>query len=100
VLFDEGKFFEASNAFSSCATRLEADCSYFWAAISRENEGKSLLKLSLNQSEQACRAKEALAKACNNYSLEAEIYDGARGIFLSERAKSNMEWCSAQQVRC
>ncbi len=100
LLFDEGKFFEASNAFSSCATRLETDCSYFWAAISRENEAKSLLKLPLKQNQQACRTKEALAKASSNYGMEAEIYDAARGVFLAERAKSNMEWCSAQQVRC
>ena len=99
VLFDEAKFFEASKVFSSCATRLEADCSYFWAAISRENEGKSLLNVPVKRSD-ACSAKEVLAKACSNYSLEAEIYDGARGVFLAERAKSNMEWCSAQQVRC
>jgi molybdopterin-guanine dinucleotide biosynthesis protein A len=100
VLFNEGKFFEASNAFSSCAARLETVCSCFWAAISRENEGKSLLKLPKQQMQQACRAKEALAKACSNYELEAEIYDGTRGIFLAERARSNLEWCSAQQVRC
>jgi hypothetical protein len=100
MLSDEGKFSEASNIFSSCANRLEADYSYFWAAISQENEGKSLLKMPLKESEQTCRAKEALAKACNNYGREAEIYDSARGIFLAERARSNMEWCSAQQVRC
>ncbi len=100
VLFNEGEFFEASNTFSSCATRLETNCSCFWAAISRENEGKSLLKLSGQQREQACRVKEALAKACSNYGLEAEIYVDAHGIFLAERARSNMEWCSAQQARC
>ena len=100
TLLNEGNFLGASNTFSSCAARLETDCSCFWAAISRESEGKSLLKKSGQQKEQAYRVKEALAKACSNYELEAEIYDNAHGIFLAERARSNMEWCSAQQVRC
>ena len=99
-LLNEGKFLEASNIFSSCATRLETDCSCFWAAICRENEAKSLLSIPRLQREQICRAKEALAKACSNYEFEAEIYDVAHSVFLAERAKSNMEWCSAQQVRC
>jgi molybdopterin-guanine dinucleotide biosynthesis protein A len=99
-LLNAGEFFEASNAFSSCAARLEADCSCFWAAISRESEGKSLLKLPMQQKEHAYRVKEALAKACSNYELEAEIYDDIHGVFLAERARSNREWCSAQQARC
>jgi hypothetical protein len=100
ALFNEGEFLEASEAFSSCATRLEED-SCFWAAISRENEGKSLLSLSKQQSkseiaaEQAVRGKEALLKAASTYGCEAEIYDYARGVFLAERARSNKEWCEA-----
>ena len=35
TLMTEGKFLDASNIFSACASRLESDCSYFWAAISR-----------------------------------------------------------------
>ncbi|PVX24706.1 MAG: hypothetical protein CW716_09530 [Candidatus Bathyarchaeum sp.] len=100
TLMNEGKFLEASNIFSACAARVETACSCFWAAISRENEAKSLLNLSRQQSERASLAKEALAKACNNYEVEAEMYDVAHGIFLAERARSNMDWCSAQQARC
>ena len=101
ALFNEGKFLEASEVFSSCATRLETEESCFWAAISRENEGKSLLSLSKQQSEQelateqSFRGKEALLKAASNYGCEAKIYENAHGIFLAERAKSNKAWCEA-----
>ncbi|PVX23566.1 MAG: hypothetical protein CW691_10300 [Candidatus Bathyarchaeum sp.] len=102
-LFIEGKFLEASKVFSSCATELEPKCSCFWAAISRENEAKSLLSWSKQQSikeiaaEYEIRGKEALLQAASNYESEAEIYQDAHGIFLAERARSNMEWCSSQQ---
>lgn len=101
ALFNEGKFLEASKAFSSCATQLETEDSYFWAALSRENEGKSLLSWSKQQSEQelateqAFRGKEALLKAAKNYGLEAKIYENADGVFLAERAKSNKLWCES-----
>jgi molybdopterin-guanine dinucleotide biosynthesis protein A len=101
ALFNEGKFLEASKAFSSCAARLETEDSCFWAALSRENEGKSLLSLSKQQSkqefatEQEIRGKKALLKAANNYGLEAKIYENVHGVFLAERAKSNKLWCES-----
>jgi len=100
TLFNKGKFSEATESFASCATRLEKN-SCFWAAISRENQGKTLLSLSKQQSkqelaaEQKAKAEEALLKAASNYECEAEIYDDARGIFLAERARSNKEWCES-----
>jgi molybdopterin-guanine dinucleotide biosynthesis protein A len=102
-LLNKNQFLEASKAFSSCATKLETECSYFWAAISRENEAKSLLNFSKQQNEQqlateqACRSNENLIKAINNYDLEAKIYEKAHAIFLAERAMSNKEWCLSQQ---
>ena len=101
ALFTEGKFSEATKTFSSCATQLETKDSLFWAAISRENEGKSFLSWSKQQSgqelatKQAFRGKEALVKAVNNYESEAKIYENAHGIFLAERARSNKEWCES-----
>lgn len=101
AFFDKDEFLQASEAFSSCATRLETKDSFFWAAISRENEGKSFLSLAKQQSnqkfatEQAFRGKEALLKAAIYYNMEAEIYEKAHGIFLAERAKSNKEWCES-----
>lgn len=100
TLLNEGELLEASTTFSSCAAHLETDCSCFWAAISRENQAKSFLKIPRQQSDYACRIKEALAKACSNYASEAKTYEDVDGIFLAERAKSNMEWCSARQAKC
>jgi len=99
--FNVAKFLEAAKTFSSCATQLEKEELRFWAAISRENEGKSLLNFSKQHSkqkfaaEQAVKGKEALLKAASNYESEAKIYDNANGIFLAERAISNKEWCES-----
>jgi hypothetical protein len=100
-LFNERKFLEAAKTFSSCAMRLEKANSYFWAAVSRENEGKSLLSLSKQHgkkelvAEQEARGKKTLLKAAGTYGCEAEVYERARGIFLAERAISNKEWCES-----
>jgi molybdopterin-guanine dinucleotide biosynthesis protein A len=98
--FSESKFWEAAKAFSSCATPLEKDGSCFWAAISRENEGKSLLNSSKQESrelaaKQEIRSKAELLKAAINYGLEAEVYERAHAVFLAERARSNKQWCES-----
>ncbi len=101
AFFNEGKFLEAAEDFSTCANHLEKEGSCFWAAISRENEGKSLLSWSKQHGkqklakEQEMRGKEALLKAASTYESEAKIYDNANGIFLAERANSNKEWCKS-----
>jgi molybdopterin-guanine dinucleotide biosynthesis protein A len=98
--FNENKFSEAAKAFSSCATRLEKETVFFWAAISRENEGKSRLNWSKQSdreiaAEQTLLGREALLKAASYYALEAEIYEKAHGVFLAERARSNKDWCES-----
>jgi len=101
VLLNEDKFLEASKTFSSCATHLETGGSCFWAALSRENEGKCLLSWTEQQNkrgfaiEQEIRGKEALLKAAENYGFEAKIYENAHSVFLAERAKSNKQWCES-----
>jgi hypothetical protein len=100
-LFNQKKYLEAAEAFSSCATQLEKEACYFWAAISHENEGKSLLgysKLHRKQeisTEQSGKWKDALLKASIVYELEAKIFDKYEGIFLAERARSNKSWCKS-----
>jgi hypothetical protein len=75
--------------------------SFFWAAISRENEGKSLLERAQQQTEpeltidQASGVKKALLKAADNYGLEAEMHEKYRCRFLAERARSDKAWCEA-----
>jgi len=101
TLFNESNLFEASKVFSSCANQLEKEGSHFWAAISRENEGKSLLKWSKEQNEaelakeQLFNSKKAFLKAIDNYESESKIYENFHVIFLAERTKSNENWCEA-----
>jgi molybdopterin-guanine dinucleotide biosynthesis protein A len=102
TLSNKGNFLEASQIFSASAVQLETEASWFWAAISRENEGKSLLNLSKQQSNQesatkyALKAKDAFLEAANNYELEAKIYEKSNATFLAERARSNKKWCEEQ----
>jgi len=96
ALRKEFKLLEASRIFSSCAVRLEKENSLFWAAVSRENEGKSLLSLSESQSEfagQAANGRKALLRAAVIYGLEAEMHEECCCVFLAERARSDKAWC-------
>jgi len=102
VLFRENKFSEAAEAFSSCATRLEIKNSFFWAAISRENEGKSLLSLSKRENASDLAAKQVtegrgtLLKAAVTYGLEAEMHEECGCVFLADRARSDKLWCESR----
>ena len=102
IKINQDKVLEASEAFSSCAVQLEKDDLFFWAALSRENEGKSFLSLSQQQTNQELfkeyllKGKEALFKAANLYESEAKIYEKVHAIFLAERARANKEWCELQ----
>ena len=75
----EGKFSEAESTFASCASNFEASRSFFWAAVSWENQGEALLKLSKQKPDPEAAAevdfdgKDAFVKAANNYRLEAEM---------------------------
>jgi hypothetical protein len=97
----EGKLSEATKIFASCANQLERENSFFWAAISRENEGKSLLERAQQQTEpepvagQVSEGKKALLKAAGNYGLEARMHERNRCVFLAERARSDKTWCEA-----
>jgi molybdopterin-guanine dinucleotide biosynthesis protein A len=99
TLSNESKLLKASHIFSSSAAQLEKETSWFWAAISRENEGKSLINLSKRQSnpqsttKYSLKAKEAFMEAANNYHLEAITYEKSHATFLAERAQSNKNWC-------
>jgi molybdopterin-guanine dinucleotide biosynthesis protein A len=101
ALCHEHKFEEASTVFSSCAADLEKEKSFFWAGISRENEGETLLALSQIQKEPQKAAeldfmgKDAFLAAVNNYRLEAKAHLGGRCRFLAERAWSDKAWCES-----
>jgi len=94
-----GNFRDAARIFASCSSQLEMEHSFLWAALSRENQGKSLLAQKQQQAiteltiAQASESKKALLKAAHNYGLEAEMHDKNRCYFLAERARSDKAWC-------
>jgi molybdopterin-guanine dinucleotide biosynthesis protein A len=95
-LNDQDEFLKAANHFSLSASRLEAEQFWFWAALSRENEGKSLLRLLDLPSRFETGGKWAMLKAAENYELEAQSYKNVEAVFLAERAASDKAWCEKQ----
>ena len=101
ALCHERKFAEAATVFSSCAANLEKEKSFFWAGISRENEGETLLAWSQLQKEPETAAeldfqgKDAFLAAANNYKSEAEVHLESRCRFLAERAWADKAWCES-----
>ena len=95
----KGEFVEASRVFSFCCDFLEDENLYFWAAIGRENEGRSLFEWSKRQVDPksarkaAKRGETAVLKAAKNYALEAVTYDANSLPFLARRARDNKSWC-------
>jgi molybdopterin-guanine dinucleotide biosynthesis protein A len=100
-MVQEGKLCQAASTFASCASNFEVCSSFFWAAVSWENQGEALLKLSTQQVEckEAAEAdfwgKEAFAKAANNYRLEAEMHEENRCMLLAQRALADKAWCES-----
>ena len=100
--FRKGRFSEAAKSFASCAALLEKRGMFFWAAISREREGKSLLEQTPLKKEHkgsfapSLQARKALQKAIVNYDLEAKMHEKQGCVFLAERAKSDKLWCVAK----
>ena len=96
-----GKFSEAQSTFASCTSNFEVSNSFFWAAVSGENQGEALLKLSQQQldskaaTELDFEGKEAFLRAANNYRLEAEIHEENRCWLLAERALADKSWCES-----
>jgi len=102
TLVQDGNFFEAAEVFASCGDLMEKRRTFFWAAISRENEGKSTLKWTkqLDVPELAAarvvEARNALLKAATNYRLEADMHERNCYPFLAERARSDEAWCQSR----
>ena len=95
----ERKFAEAAAVFSSCAANMEKEKSFFWAGVSRENEGEALLGWSqLQKAPEAAaevdfRGRDAFLAAANNYREEADVHLEGRCRFLAERAWADKAWC-------
>ena len=97
----EDRFSEAKNILAACASNFEFSNAYFWAALSWENQGEALLKMSQRELEPKVavekdfEGKEAFLKAANNYRVEAEIYEEHRCWLLAERARADKAWCES-----
>lgn len=95
---EKAKFPETSRILANTAEVLEKKSLFFWAAISREYEGKILLtrqKMHKNTN-LINEAKDAFLKAAENYASESEIYHQNRCFHLAERSKSDQAWCEMQ----
>jgi molybdenum cofactor guanylyltransferase len=86
---DKKDFLDSAEMFAGCADRLEKKETYFWAALSREHQAKSM-------SASDHQSKEAFLQAAQNYDAEAKIYDQNHCYLLGERAKSDALWCKKQ----
>jgi hypothetical protein len=90
---------EASENFASVGARFESIELFFWAAISRENQGKTLKRQINHQIEPkiavtvTMKAKEAFLRAANNYGLESDMNQRDCYVFPAERARSDKKWC-------
>ena len=91
IRMDNKAFLNSTKIFSTCATILEENKNFFWAALSREHQAKGLFR-------SPEEANEAFLNAAQNYKDEAEIYDQNNCFLLAERAKSDAFWCR-QQIR-
>lgn len=91
-------FLGASKIFSDSATRFEREKLFFWMAVSREYEAKSLLSLfeQCGKPELINSIMGAFLKAAQNYGSEAEIYSENRCYWLADRAKADQIWCQSQ----
>lgn len=95
----KAKSSEAAEVFSKCSEELERNETPFWAAISRENEGKSHLDLSKKKNNsipvatEISKSKSAFMEAASLYELEAAMHQKCGCTFLAERAKSDKYWC-------
>lgn len=100
ALYNQAKFQQATQTAATCAEQLEEQQAFFWAAISRENQGEALLSQSQqtqtqNATELDFKGKEAFVKAAENYRLEGKIYEENHIRFLSERTTADKTWCEA-----
>src|SRR5208283_1141755 len=100
-MFQGGKLSEAQSTFASCTSNFEVSNSFFWAAVSGENQGETLMKLSQQQPDHKAateldfESKEVFLRAANNYRIEAEIHEENRCRLLAERALADKSWCES-----
>ncbi|MGQ9552089.1 MAG: molybdenum cofactor guanylyltransferase [Candidatus Bathycorpusculaceae bacterium] len=97
--YHAGEFLVAAELFSSLSARLAEGGLFFWAAVAKESEGKSLFGFSEVQRdaglrrEYVAKGRSAFAEAAENYRLEAEAYERSHVSFLAGHARADCSWC-------
>lgn len=100
-MLQENRFSEAQSTFAAVASNFEFSNAFFWAALSGENQGDALLKLSRRELdtkeavERDFEGKDAFLRAANNYRIETEIYEENHCWLLAERAQTDKAWCES-----
>lgn len=90
---------KATEIYFACAANFEKEQSFFWAALSRENEAKTYHSMLRLQNKQDILFKDAFLKAAQNYEAEANAYQQHNCYILAERAKADKLWCESQTKR-
>lgn len=96
-----GDLAAAQKSFCNSAELFEAGGCNFWAALTWEAKGETLLKQKEKETdakfvlELDSAAKQAYLKAADNYRLEAEFHEVHRCFFLAERALADKAWCES-----
>lgn len=100
TLWKREHFAEAASIFALCASIFERKKMFFWAALSRENEGKSFLGKFTRQHkiEYVDAGRKAFFAAVENYEFEAQVHEKCGCVFLAERARSDKLWCEQRLV--
>lgn len=88
---NNSNFFEAARIFANCASNFEKQDSFFWAAVSRENEAKSCLRIAHSK-----EVKGTFLHAARDYGSEAELYKKNKCYLLADRASSDKLWCESK----
>ncbi len=100
-MIQENRFSEAQSTFAALASNFEFSNAFFWGALSGENQGEALLKLSQRELEPKAaverdfEGKEAFLRAANNYRIETGIFEENRCWLLAERAQADKAWCES-----
>ncbi|MGA2681156.1 MAG: molybdenum cofactor guanylyltransferase [Candidatus Bathyarchaeia archaeon] len=100
-MIQQAKLTEAQGVFSSCIKSFEDKELSFWAGVSGENQGETLLKLGGQQQEHKTaveldfEGKEAFLRSANNYRIEAERYEEHGCRLLAERGLADKAWCES-----
>ena len=92
---------EAENKFASCTRSFERTQSFFWAALSAQNQGETMTNKSaqlFSSEPSTSKIREAFLRAANNYQLETHFFEQNNCRWLAQRAAIDKTWCESMAV--